>query len=153
MARKWLDANLGTGVRATVDDISNKIEDLGLPAVKKSANVRTALKYKWCLIPKLLPTFQHREEPGYKLSREFVLQQFCIHCDTSFSMVQTCIFYVVKSMYSDLNYNKVAAFYKPSNPKTFPVIVIALLTAWGFERLHSATINLPPDWLKVTWQH
>ena len=43
MARKWLDVHLGTGVRATVDDISKEIEDLGLPAVKKSANFRTAL--------------------------------------------------------------------------------------------------------------
>jgi len=34
VARKWLDTHLGTGVRATVDDISTEIEDLGLPAVK-----------------------------------------------------------------------------------------------------------------------
>ena len=130
MARKWLDANLGTGVRATVDDISNKIEDLGLPAVKKSANVRTALKYKLCFVPKLLPAFQHREESGYKAKQSICFTTFLHTLDTtSFSLVQTCIFYMVKSMYSDLKYNKVAAFYKPSNPKTFPVIVIALLTA------------------------
>ena len=43
MARKWLDANLGTGLKATVDDISKEIEDLGLLAVKNSANVRAAL--------------------------------------------------------------------------------------------------------------
>ena len=43
LARKWLDTHLGTGVRATVDDISTEIENLGLPAVKKSANFRAAL--------------------------------------------------------------------------------------------------------------
>ena len=29
-------------MRATADDISKEIEDLGLPAMKKSANVRAA---------------------------------------------------------------------------------------------------------------
>ena len=43
MARKWLDSHLGTGVRATVNDISKEVEDLGLPVVNKHANFRAAL--------------------------------------------------------------------------------------------------------------
>ena len=35
--------HLGTGVRATVEEISMEVEDLGLPAAKKSANFRAAL--------------------------------------------------------------------------------------------------------------
>ena len=35
--------HLGTGVRATVEEISMEVEDLGLPAAKKSTNFRAAL--------------------------------------------------------------------------------------------------------------
>ena len=43
MARKWLDSHLGTGVRATVNDISKEVENLGLPVVNKNASFRAAL--------------------------------------------------------------------------------------------------------------
>ena len=52
MARKWSDSHLGTGVRATMNDISKEVEDLGLPAVNKSANLRHyhPLSYLHCVL-------------------------------------------------------------------------------------------------------
>ena len=47
---------------------------------------------------------------------------------------------MVKLMYSDLKYNEVPAFYKPSNPKTFPV----LLTGGGLAEGLGITLG---EWL------